>query len=112
MVEEMGKAYVRSAQSLGWSPWRLMIKGVFKNTLIPVITRVIFSIPFIFMEGSLLLENFFGIPGMGGVTYNAVTAGDLPVLKAVVGLGTLLYLMVLVFSDIVYKWVDPRVVLK
>jgi peptide/nickel transport system permease protein len=109
MVEESGKQYVRLAFSLGSPTWIVMMKGVLKNALIPVLTRVIFSIPFIFMEGSILLESFFGIPGMGGVTYNAVASGDLPVLKAVVSFGTLLYILILVLADILYKFVDPRI---
>lgn len=112
VVEEAGKHYVRLALSLGLPAWHVMTKCVLRNALIPILTRVIFSIPFIFMEGSILLESFFGIPGMGGVTYNAVTAGDLPVLKAIVSFVTLIYVLVLLGADIAYKIVDPRVSLR
>lgn len=109
MVEESNKQYAKLARSIGMPPYLVMMKSVLRNALIPILTRVIFSVPFIFMEGSLLLESFFGIPGMGGVTYNAVTAGDLPVLKAIVSSVTLLYVFVLLVVDLVYKLVDPRV---
>ncbi len=111
MVEETKKSYVRSAFSFGWPPHRVMFKAVLRNSLVPILTRLIFSIPFIFVEGSLLIESFFGIPGMGGVTYNAIVSGDLPILKAVVSIGTVLYVVILVLADVVYKIVDPRVTL-
>ena len=109
MAEEMSKLYVRSAMCLGLPMRTVMVKGILWNALIPIVTRVIFSIPFLFMEGSLLLESFFGIPGMGGVTYSAIAAGDMPVLKLVVGLGSMLYLSILILADIVYKFIDPRI---
>ncbi len=109
IVEEMNKYHVQLAVSLGWSPFYIMSKGVLRNVLVSMLTRVMFSIPFIFMEGSVLIESFFGIPGMGRVAFNAVSSGDLPVLKALVGVGTLVYVCILILADLVYKIVDPRV---
>lgn len=111
VVEELKKPYVKTCLSLGYPRLRMMGKWVLKNTLIPMSTRIVFSIPFIFVEGSLLLESFFGIPGMGLVLYDALVSGDLPILKAIVGLGTVIYIFVLVIADIFYKFLDPRVTL-
>ena len=80
--------------------------------MIPIITRVVFSIPFVVIGGSLLLESYFGIPGVGLITYDAITTGDLPVLKAVIVLITFLFIAVVSIVDVLYKTVDPRVSLK
>ncbi len=111
-VEEMGKDYVRTARAFGTPPAELLFRHVLKNALIPIITRIMFSIPFIVISGALLIESYFGIPGVGLVTYDAITTGDQPVLKAVVGLTAVLFVLVLILNDILYKVVDPRVSLK
>jgi peptide/nickel transport system permease protein len=80
--------------------------------MIPIITRIMFSIPLVVISGSLLIESYFGIPGVGKVTYDAITTGDQPVLKAVVGLTAALFVLVLILNDILYKAVDPRISLK
>jgi len=112
LVEEMGRDYVRTARAFGTPPAELLFKHVLKNALIPIITRIMFSIPFVVISGALLIESYFGIPGVGLVTYDAITTGDQPVLKAVVGLTAVLFVLVLILNDILYKVVDPRVSLK
>ncbi len=111
-VEEMGRDHVRTARAFGTPPAELLFKHVLKNALIPIITRIMFSIPFVVISGALLIESYFGIPGVGLVTYDAITTGDQPVLKAVVGLTAALFVLVLILNDILYKVVDPRVSLK
>lgn len=112
LVEEMNKDHVRTAYAFGHSPARILTKHILKNALIPIITRIIFSIPFVLIGGSLLLESFFGIPGVGKITYDAITTGDLPVVKAVLTLVTLLFIVVVSVVDVIYKMVDPRISLK
>jgi len=112
LVEEMGRDHVRTALAFGTPPLELLFKHVLKNALIPIITRIMFSIPFVVISGALLIESYFGIPGVGLVTYDAITTGDQPVLKAVVGLTAVLFVLVLILNDILYKVVDPRVSLK
>lgn len=112
LVEEMTKDHIRTAKAFGHSQGRILIKHVLKNSLIPIITRIIFSIPFVLVGGSLLLESYFGIPGVGLVTYNAITTGDLPVVKAVITLVTILFIVVVSVVDVIYKMVDPRISLK
>jgi peptide/nickel transport system permease protein len=112
VIEELRQSYVRTSVSFGYAPWSIMLKVVLKNALVPVLTRLVFSIPFIFIEGSILLESFFGIPGMGAVICSAVASGDLPVLKAIVSLGALIYVLILVGADVIYKLVDPRISLR
>ncbi|MDH3645267.1 MAG: ABC transporter permease [Gammaproteobacteria bacterium] len=112
IVEEMTRDHVRTARAFGTRPWKLLYKNILKNSLIPIITRIMFSIPLVIISGSLLIESYFGIPGVGKVTYDAITTGDQPVLKAVVGLTAVLFVLTLLLTDILYKMVDPRVSLK
>ncbi|MFK7957859.1 MAG: ABC transporter permease [Lysobacterales bacterium] len=111
LVEEMSREHVRTCQMLGYSRWRLMLLAVLPNALLPIITRLMYSIPSLVVGGSLLLESYFGIPGAGKVTFDAITNGDQPVLKAVLGLSSLLMVMVMVGTDRLYRRVDPRLTL-
>ena len=77
--------------------------------MIPILTRIMFSVPFILISGSLLLESYFGIPGIGKSTFEAITSGDQAVLKAVVGLTAVLFVIAQLVIDIFYRLVDPRV---
>lgn len=112
IVEEMGRDHVRTAKAFGTPPGELLFKHILKNAMIPIITRIMFSIPLVVISGSLLVESYFGIPGVGLVTYDAITTGDQPILKAVVGITAVLFVVVLILNDIFYKLVDPRVSLK
>jgi len=112
LVEEMNKDHVRTARAFGASPQSIMIKGVLKNAMVPIITRIMFSIPLVVVSGSLLIESYFGIPGIGKVTFDAITGGDQPILKAIVGLTAALFVVVLIATDILYRVFDPRVELK
>lgn len=108
-VEESGKDHIRTARAYGASATALFWKHILKNSMVPVITRIMFSIPLVVISGSLLIESYFGIPGVGKVTFDAITSGDQPVLKAVVGLTAVAFVMIQIITDIVYKWVDPRI---
>lgn len=112
LVEEMTKDHVRTAKAFGHSPISLLFKGVLKNAMVPIITRIMFSIPLVVVSGSLLIESYFGIPGVGKVTFDAIIAGDQNILKAIVGLTAVLFVIVLLFTDILYRVFDPRVELK
>ncbi|HEY5655443.1 MAG TPA: ABC transporter permease, partial [Woeseiaceae bacterium] len=112
LVEEMTRDHVRTARAFGISPFKLFFKHILKNSLIPIITRVMFSIPLVVVSGSLLIESYFGIPGVGKITFDAITSGDQPVLKAVVSLTAVLFVLTLLVTDILYRAVDPRVSLK
>jgi peptide/nickel transport system permease protein len=112
IVEEMGRDHVRTAKAFGTPPGELLFKHILKNAMIPIITRIMFSIPLVVISGSLLVESYFGIPGVGKVTFDAITTGDQPILKAVVGITAVLFVIVLILNDIFYKMVDPRVSLK
>lgn len=108
MLDEMYKDYVRTAFAKGVSRAGVLFRHVLPNALIPVITNVVLSIPFLY-TGSLLLESFFGIPGLGYLGVNAINDGDVDVVRAVVVLGSLLYLAANLLADLCYAWVDPRV---
>jgi peptide/nickel transport system permease protein len=109
MLEELGRDHIRTAQAFGAHPLDLLFRHVLKNSLVPVLTRFMFSIPLVIISGSLLLETYFGIPGIGKATFDAITSGDQPVLKAVVGLTAVLFVLVQVLIDLFYRLVDPRV---
>ena len=109
IVEEMTRDHVRTARAFGIPPAQLFYKNILKNSMIPIVTRVVFSIPFIVISGSLLLESYFGIPGVGKVTYDAIVTGDQPVLKAVIAMTAVLFVVAQLMTDICYRIVDPRV---
>ena len=107
-LEEMGKDYVRTARAKGVSEWAVLFRHVLKNAMIPILTGVVVLIPSLFM-GSLLTESFFGIPGLGSYTIDAINAQDFGVVRAMVFLGSLLYIIGLILTDLSYTLVDPRV---
>lgn len=108
MLEETSRDYVRTARAKGMSETRILFRDVLKNAMIPILTSAVMAIPFLFL-GSLLLENFFGIPGLGSLTIDAINASDFAVLRAMVFLGALLYVLGLLLTDVSYTLVDPRV---
>jgi len=107
-LEEIGKDYVRTARAKGLSELRVLFTHVLKNAMIPVLTGVVVVIPLLFM-GSLLTESFFGIPGLGSYTIDAINAQDFSVVRAMVFLGSVLYITGLILTDLSYTIVDPRV---
>lgn len=111
-VEELSRDHVRTARAFGSPLSTILFRYVLKNSMIPIITRIIFTIPFIFVGGSLVVETVFGIPGAGFETYNAIISGDLPIVKAMVGITAILYVVALTVTDILYSLVDPRVSIK
>ncbi|MDE2117298.1 MAG: ABC transporter permease [Betaproteobacteria bacterium] len=107
-LEEVGKDYVRTARAKGLSELRVLFRHVLKNAMIPILTGVVVVIPLLFM-GSLLTESFFGIPGLGSYTIDAINSQDFSVVRAMVFLGSVLYIAGLILTDISYTIVDPRV---
>jgi peptide/nickel transport system permease protein len=92
----------------GLSEARVLFVHVLRNSLIPIVTYISLAIPYLF-TGSLMLESFFGIPGLGNVSINAIHSSDMAVVRAVVVLGALLYQGVNLVTDLLYAWLDPRV---
>ena len=107
-LEEMGKDYVRTARAKGLAEATVMFRHVLKNALIPILTGVVVVIPLLFM-GSLIAESFFGIPGLGSYTIDAIQAQDFAVVRSMVFIGSVLYILGLLLTDISYTFVDPRV---
>jgi len=108
LVEEAEKDYVRTARAKGVPEHRIIFRHVLKNAMIPVLTYVVIQIPFL-LTGSILLERFFSIPGIGDLMVSAIFSYDLPVLKAVVMVYTLFFVGFTLVTDILYALVDPRV---
>lgn len=108
ILDEFYKPYVLTARAKGLSRMAIMVRHVLPNAMIPIVTYVSLSIPWLF-TGSLLLESFFGIPGLGSVSINAIHSADMAVVRAVVVLGALLYQFVNLAMDLLYAVLDPRV---
>ncbi len=107
-LEEIGRDYVRTARAKGMSELTVLFRHVLKNGMIPILTGVVAVIPGLFI-GSLLFESFFGIPGLGSYTIEAIQAQDFGVVRSMVFIGSVLYIIGLVLTDISYTLVDPRV---
>ena len=105
---EAAKDYVRTARAKGFSELQVLFKHVLKNAMIPILTGVVVVLPTLFM-GSLIIESFFGIPGLGSYTIDAIQAQDFAIVRAMVFLGSVLYIIGLVLTDLSYTLVDPRV---
>jgi peptide/nickel transport system permease protein len=111
MLDEMGCDYVRTAFAKGLSTRKVLFKHVLKNAMIPILTNVVLSIPYLVL-GSLLLERFFGIPGLGDMMIQAINSRDFFVLNAMTFMMSLLIIFFTLLTDICYAWVDPRVSLE
>ncbi len=107
-IEEASKDYVRTARAKGCAEGRLMIHHVLRNSMIPILTNVVMSIPFLF-TGSLMMESFFGIPGLGAVTVDAIAANDFSMLRTMVYIGALIFIVAHILTDISYTLADPRI---
>jgi peptide/nickel transport system permease protein len=107
-LEEINKEYVRTARAKGLSELRVLFRHVLQNAMIPILTGAVVVVPLLFM-GSLITEAFFGIPGLGSYTIDAINSQDFAVVRAMVFLGSVLYIIGLILTDISYTLVDPRV---
>lgn len=110
-LNEMYRDHVRTARAKGCGPGRILFRHVLANALVPIITRVAVTLPFLY-TGSLLLESFFGIPGLGFAGINALANADLQLLKALVLTGSFLFVAANLLADLAYAWADPRVRLR
>lgn len=111
ILEEVGQDYVRTARAKGLSEPKVFLKHVLKNSMVPILTNIVIQLPLLIL-GAFLLESFFGIPGLGGITINAVHNSDFPVIKAMATLQSLLFILGNLATDVLYTLVDPRVSLK
>jgi peptide/nickel transport system permease protein len=107
-IEETTRDYVRTARAKGASDVRVMTRHVLRNALIPILTHVVTAIPFLF-TGSLLIESFFGIPGLGSLTVDAIEGNDFATLRVMVYIGALLFTVFQIVTDFTYTLADPRV---
>lgn len=108
MLDEVYQDYVRTARAKGLSNQVILFKHVLKNAMIPIITNLVIQLPSLIL-GALLIENFFGIPGLGGITLQAINSSDFPVIKAMTILSSVLYIIFNIVVDVLYILVDPRV---
>ena len=111
MQEEANKEYVKTAKAKGLTNFQVLHRHILPNAMVPIVTRVVALIPLLFM-GSLLLEAFFAIPGLGSYTIDAIHKNDFEIIRVMVFLGALFYIIGLILTDVVYTLVDPRIRLK
>jgi len=107
-LEQINQDYVRTARAKGLSELKVLFGHVLRNGMLPILTGVVVIIPSLFM-GSLIMESFFGIPGLGSYTIDAINSQDFAIVKAMVFLGSVLYIVGLILTDISYTLFDPRV---
>lgn len=107
-LEQINQDYVRTARAKGLSEIKVLFGHVLRNGMLPILTGVVVIIPSLFM-GSLIMESFFGIPGLGSYTIDAINSQDFAIVKAMVFLGSVLYILGLILTDISYTLFDPRV---
>ena len=98
-LEEIERDYVRTGRAKGLSESNVLFKHVVRNALIPILTGIVVVIPTLFM-GSLILESFFGVPGLGSYTIDAINSQDFAIVRAMVFLGSVLYILGLILTDI------------
>ncbi|MBK1706555.1 ABC transporter permease subunit [Halochromatium glycolicum] len=107
-LEEINRDYVRTARAKGLRERVVLFRHVLRNALIPILTGVVAVLPLLFM-GALIIESFFGVPGLGSYTIDAINRQDFSIVRAMVFLGSVLYILGLILTDISYTLVDPRV---
>lgn len=107
-LEEIGKDYVRTARAKGLAERQVLLRHVLRNAALPILTGVVSAIPLLIM-GSLIAESFFGIPGLGSYTIDAINGQDFAVVRTMVFLGSVLYIVGLILADLSYTLADPRV---
>lgn len=107
-LEEANQDYVRTARAKGASEISILFRHILPNAMIPILTGVVVLIPTLFM-GSLLIESFFGIPGLGSYMLDAIKSQDFAIVRTMVFIGSILYILGLILTDISYTWADPRV---
>jgi peptide/nickel transport system permease protein len=107
-LEEIGKDYVRTARSKGLSEPTVLFRHVLRNALLPILTSSVAVLPLLFM-GALVMESFFGIPGLGSYTLDAIGSQDFAIVRAMVFVGSALYILGLILTDISYTIADPRI---
>ncbi|MDP3559427.1 MAG: ABC transporter permease [Legionellaceae bacterium] len=108
LLDQVDQDYVKTALSKGVSEWRVLRHHVLRNSLLPIVTNVVVVLPSLFL-GSLVLESFFGIPGLGSYMIDAIQQQDFAIVRAMVFLGSFLYIIGLLLTDVVYVLVDPRI---
>ena len=110
-LEEINKDYVRTARAKGLSETAVLFKHVLRNASLPILTSTVAVLPMLFL-GSLVMESFFGIPGLGSFTIDAINAQDFAIVRTMVFVGTVLYVIGLILTDVAYTIADPRIRLK
>lgn len=108
MVEESSKDYIVTARAKGAPKRKIMFVHMLKNAMIPIVTRIMITLPFLVM-GSLLLEVYFNIPGMGRALYDSISVNDFPVTQTLVAVFAGIFILSVILTDVCYALVDPRV---
>jgi peptide/nickel transport system permease protein len=111
LLHEVRQDYVRTAYAKGLSPLQIYSSHILKNAALPILTLITSQMPSL-ITGSLLLEAYFGIPGLGGLLLKAIQSSDLPLIKSITVMGSLVYILFNLLNDILATFFDARVELK
>ncbi len=111
-LEEINKDYVRTARSKGLSETAVLFRHVLRNASLPIITSTVAVLPMLFLGSLIMRKAFFGIPGLGSFTIDAINAQDFAIVRTMVFVGTVLYVIGLILTDVAYTIADPRIRLK
>jgi len=106
--ESLGSDYIRTARAKGLTERRIMFTHMLKNAMVSIVTRIMITLPFL-VTGSILLEMYFNIPGMGKVLISAINAKDFPVIQGFTAVFAVIFILSNILTDVLYGVVDPRV---
>ena len=109
ILDNLRKDFVKTARAKGLPEWKVISKHVFRNAILPIITIIMFDLSGVVFGGAYLTEIIFGIPGLGRISFNAIFAGDYPVVVTITLIGATVVLLTNLATDIVYTWLDPRI---
>ena len=108
LLETLHEDFMRTARGKGLSDWAVIIRHGLRNALLPVITLVGLQLGAL-LSGAVVTETVFSWPGIGSLVVEAIHRRDYPVVQATVLCISLIYVMLNVFTDLLYAWADPRV---
>ncbi len=108
MIEVLNQDYIRTARAKGLNPWRILFRHALFNALIPVITVIGLDLSS-YLNGSVIVETIFDLPGIGRFAMDAILQRDYPIIQGVVLIGAIIFIVVNLLMDLIYAWINPKI---
>ena len=108
MIEVLNQDFIRTARAKGLSPWRILFRHGLFNALVPVITVIGLDLSS-YLNGSVIVETIFDLPGIGRFAMDAILQRDYPIIQGVVLIGALIFIIVNLLMDLIYAWINPKI---